>query len=246
MGLEIDVDQNGQQTSPLLAVNSGQKSAKSNGSSGLKSGKSQLKSSTSCSSLRATQKLTERLYSSTQNKENWIKNQKILQEQKELKECKFKPKINKKYPKSHIQSGLPPTAGGRVRGRARKSKANYSATGDKCYDLYLQAKKNIGMKDKTSEEIDYEKSQNELTFKPDLRRTKQSLTRMAKSNSQSILHDVYASESISRVREASKQRETVQIMKDRGVSRTKAQSFITNTYDSCKEGHCSKVAKSQI
>ena len=94
------------------------------------------------------------------NKDEWIEETKKDLESEERKNCTFKPKINKKY----RPNGNPD--------ESQRSETSYGlneTTGDKCFDLYqLSLLKRKEKKDQTSEDYQFEKEKEELTFQPNL------------------------------------------------------------------------------
>lgn len=88
------------------------------------------------------------------NKQQWIEETKKELENKEAQECTFHPMTNE-----NIQI---------------KENESIEVSGDKCYDLYQMSRvKQKSKMDKTRDEYDFEKAQNECTFQPNTQKVLQ-------------------------------------------------------------------------
>lgn len=138
------------------------------------------------------------------NKQQWIEETKKELEEEERKNCTFKPKTNNYRPHQHPDES-----------RADESQTSYGlreGTGDKCFDLYqLSLLKQQQKADKTSEEVEFEKNKNELTFQPNLNKKKpKSSAKRHKVNQRSVM------DTIERMRRAREEREYKRSMTERG------------------------------
>lgn len=151
------------------------------------------------------------------NKDQWIEETKKDLEEKERKNCTFRPKTNKGY-KSH--KGRHPEES-REESEASYA-ANEAATGDKCFDLYqLSIVKRKEKNDKTSEEVEFEKASQELTFQPNLYKGK-AKAKKHKVNQRSVM------DNIERMRRAREEREYKKKMTERGYNPGKAKKAMNH------------------
>ncbi len=140
------------------------------------------------------------------NKEQWIEETKKDLEEREKKNCTFRPKTNK-YKGNRRPMQNPDDSG------ASESTYENQATGDKCEDLYqlsiIKQKKKL---DKTTEEIEFEKAKQELTFQPNLSKKKGKTQQQQrhKINQRSVM------DNIERMRRAREERERKKAMTERG------------------------------
>lgn len=158
------------------------------------------------------------ILTATTNKQQWIEETKKELEEKEKVNCTFKPKTNNYNPR-----------GQRVDvNQAPMSTSSYGmneGTGDKCFDLYqLSIVKRKEKQDKTSEEVEFEKSEKELTFQPNLYKKKnQAAKKNHKVNQRSVM------DNIERMRKAREEREYKKSMTERGYVPGKARKAMCHS-----------------
>ena len=151
------------------------------------------------------------------NKEQWIEETKKELEAKEKKDCTFRPKTNNYNPNRAEESKL-------------QSDTSYGVnenTGDKCFDLYqLSMNKQKQKEDKTTEEVEFEKAKEELTFQPNLQKKKpKTAAKKYRVNQRSV------QDNIERMRRAREERERKRMMTERGYVPGKAQKSMKHGVD---------------
>ena len=91
-------------------------------------------------------------------------------------------------------------------------------TGDRCFDLYqLSVIKRKEKQDKTTEEVEFEKAKEELTFQPNLTKKKPKTAKKKYNVNQRSVQD-----NIERMRRAREERERKKMMTERGYVPGKA------------------------
>ena len=112
------------------------------------------------------------------DKKRIAENQKIKEEMRknEIKECTFKPKINKSYPamkkgnKEENQNKKEKKENEENKNEDKSLKKNKNKSKNKFEELYEQGKKKLqSKKDKSREEIELEKQRKECTFQPNIK-----------------------------------------------------------------------------
>ena len=135
------------------------------------------------------------------NKQQWIEETKKEHEEKEKRECTFRPKTND-YQGNQSQQN--PYGVGQ-------------GTGDKCFDLYQISVAKKKMDEKSTEQVEFEKNQEELTFHPNLEKKKpRTANKNYKVNQRSI------QDNIERMRKAREEREMKKMMTERGYNPAQA------------------------
>ncbi len=152
------------------------------------------------------------------NKAQWIEETKKELEEEERKNCTFKPKTNNYVPRHNPDESN------------AESQTTYGlreGTGDKCFDLYqLSLLKRKQKEDKSSEEVEFEKNKNELTFQPNLQKKKpKTANKRHKVNQRSVM------DNIERMRRAREEREFKRAMTERGYVPGKAQKSMQHGID---------------
>eukprot|EP00347_Sterkiella_histriomuscorum_P024180 403332030 len=151
------------------------------------------------------------------NKDEWRQNAKQVLEKESLKECTFKPNLqressNNRSQISHAKRDVSNTSKSRTR--------DYGSSGDRFNDLYNLAKRmqQKPKTDKTTEEIEFEKAKDECSFAPNRNKVNnQSEQLPTTQHDKPLIEDKYVQKDIERLRKAREERERVKKYTERGI-----------------------------
>ena len=118
------------------------------------------------------------LTTSSNEKEHWIKQAQLILEEQELRECSFRPQIITNYAgppaldSNALQSidTMLPAANSRAASNAAlpPKHSSGSASDAKGKEARAESKPRRARRDRTTEEVEYERAKGECTFRPNL------------------------------------------------------------------------------